>query len=356
VVSANTQRNLRNRAFALPAVLTTLTILTLIYLTVIIASENFFDETVQQKRELEFYIDALSAEAETAFWASTQPYNRVSLTIGAEPGPGMVDQPLVPKLSGQAIQFLNIDSTPYVWTRDTNSLSPKRLVQLQDDAGLVNTNFANEQTRVRLFQLAGLPVSAAQTLSAELQDYIDNDDLVSLGGAEYDNYQRSNKAVPPNRPMNSPIELNGLLSWRLSKAPNWAKASQLITAQYDSASFNINTASPEALSLMFGLTNAQAVAAVERRKTVPFYAISELGLSDNNEQLYTYPNGQYHFIISDPDHGFRYRSRFILTPQNQDRPVWVDLETLQRFTPRDNPKPNGVSTFPKPGRSAEFER
>ena len=356
MVSAADRQGHLKQAFALPAVLTTLTILTLIYLTVILASENLLNETLDQKREMGFYIESLSAEAETAYWAATQPYNRTALTIGAPPSAGMLDEPLSQALSGEPIQYLKFDSTPYVWTRDGSDLSPKRFVQIQDDAGLINLNFASPQTRVRVFQLAGSSASAAQTLAAELQDYVDDDDLLSLGGAESDDYKRDRRPPPPNRRMSKPAELYGLLSWRALRPPNWGKVLPLITTQYDTSSFNINTASPEALSLVFGLTEAQAAAAVERRKSTPFYGISELGLADNNEQLYTYPNGRYHFMITDSAHKFQYSSLLIITPQNQDRPVWVDLQTLQRSTPRDTPKPNGVSAFPKPGRAPDLSR
>jgi hypothetical protein len=343
-------------AFALPAVLTTLTILTLIYLTVIVAADDMFKETLQQRRELDFQIDALSVEAELSYWATTQPLNRNAISIGAPPGLEIYNQPVVPGLASKPIKFLRIDGTPYSWG-EADAQGPSKLkVQVQDDAGRINFNFASPQTRMRLFELAGLSTSAAQAMAAQTQDYIDNDDLIGLGGAEYQDYQRAGLSPPPNRALNAPAELYGLLGWASNRPPNWAEAAELTTIQYDSSSFNINTASPKTLSVMFGLTEAQANAAVERRRTTPFYAISELGLADNNEQLYTYANGRFHLIISDNVRGFQYRSRLVLTPQNQDRPIWVDLETLQRFTPRDDPEPDGVSAFPKPRGAPDSSR
>jgi DNA uptake protein ComE-like DNA-binding protein len=318
------------------------------------AADDLFNETLDQKREVDFQLKALSIEAEFSYWATTQPTNRMALAIGAPPGIEVFDQPAGPNLSGKSIQFLNIDSTPYAWTPDGSNLP--LIVRIQDDAGLVNLNFAGADTRRRLFELSGLPVNVAQNLAAQTQDYIDADDLVSLGGAEFEDYQRAGKPPPPNRPLNSLPELYGLLGWASNRPQRWSDVSRLVTTQYDSSSFNINTASADTLSLMFGLSGTQARAAVERRRSKPFYAISELGLADNNEQLYTYANGRFHLMISDNTGGLSYKSRLILSPQNQDRPIWVDLDTLQKVDTRDNTKPDGVSTFPKPSVASNGSR
>lgn len=333
--------------FALPAVLTTLTILTMIYLTVMVAGDDFFKETLQQKRELDFQQEAMSAEAELAYWATTQPPNRNALAIGAPRNGGVTNAPLIGGAAQTGLQFLSIDGTEYAWR--TGERDSGLAVAVQDDAGLINLDFATIETKARIFELAGLEPKDAQTLAAQAQDLMDTDDFISLNGAEYEDYRRANRPPPINRPLGNLFELYGVLDWDRLRPAHWAEVSTLLTAQYDSAAFNVNTAPPQALSLALGLNPAQAQAAIERRRINPIYSISELGLVDDNERLYTYPNGRFHFTAIDHRFGLKYSSRLTLTPDDADRPIWTDLESVQRITLRGNPKLDQLPAFPKPG-------
>ena len=339
--------------FALPAVLTTLTILTLIYLTVIVATDDLFKETLYQKRELDFQLQALTAEAQLAYLATTEPTNRNAITIGAPRSFGMTDQPAVASLSDKSVQFLMIDGASYAWSPKPDRNAGALTVQVQDDAGLINLNFVDIATNKRLFEAAGLDANLAQGLAAEFQDYTDTDNLIHLGGAEKDDYRRENRPIPPNRPIGQPTEIFGLLAWGKTPPPKWSEVATGVTAQYDSTTFNINTAPPQVLQLMFGLTQAQTQAASVRRRSAPFYSLTELGLADDSERLYTYPNGRLHFTILSDKYGFRYTSRLSLTPESPDRPIWIELESLQRFTPSDEPKPDNLPAFPKPASATD---
>jgi type II secretory pathway component PulK len=334
--------------FALPAVLTTLTILTMIYLTVMVAGDSFFKETLQQKRELAFQLDAMSAEAELAYWATTQPPNRNALAIGAARNGGVTTLPIIRGSAEAGLQFLKIDGTDYAWRSPRGGDESALAVAIQDDAGLINLDFATIETKARIFELAGLEPNDAQTLAAQAEDLMDSDDFISLKGAEYEDYRRANRPPPLNRPLGNLFELYGLLDWDRLRPPRWTEVSTLLTAQYDSAAFNINTAPPQALSLALGLNPAQAQAAIERRRINPIYSISELGLVDDNERLYTYPNGRFHFTAIDHRFGLKYSSRLTLTPDDADRPIWTDLESVQRITLRGNPKLDQLPAFPKP--------
>ena len=352
------QRRLAHQkaGFALPAVLTTVTILTIIYLTVIVATHDLLKEAVYQKEESRFLLDAMSAEAELAFWVATEPETRNALSIGAPRQSGLTDPAAIEALQGGGIRYLRIDATDYAWRRNADPMAPDLILTIQDDAGLINLNFASQEVRERVFEAAGLDAGAAQVMASQLTDYIDGDDFLSLGGAEFKDYERVGRAPPPNQTLNNPAELYGLLGWKNNPPPNWDKIAGRITTQYDTASFNINTATSETLSLVFGMTERQAEAAIARRGSQPFYSVSELGLADDNERLYTYANGRFHLTVFDSERGFRYTSRLSLIPDNPERPIWIELESMQRYKPRDKPRPDGLPTFPKPGRASDPSR
>ena len=342
--------------FALPAVLTTVTILTIIYLTVIVATHDLLKEAVYQKEESRFLLDAMSAEAELAFWVATEPETRNALSIGAPRQSGLTDPAAIEALQGGGIRYLRIDATDYAWRRNADPMAPDLILAIQDDAGLINLNFASQEVRERVFEAAGLDAGAAQVMASQLTDYIDGDDFLSLGGAEFKDYERAGRPPPPNQTLNNPAQLYGLLDWKKNPPPNWDAVASLVTTQYDTASFNINTASAETLALVFGMTERQAEATIARRGSQTFYSVSELGLPDDNERLYTYANGRFRFTVFDSERGFRYTSRLSLIPDNPDRPIWIELESLQRFKSRDNPRPDGLPAFPKPGRASDPSR
>jgi len=86
-------------------------------------------------------------------------------------------------------------------------------VSLQDEAGLVPINTANEDVLRDLFELAGASSVASRALSAELSDYIDYDFDVRPGGAERIQYRHAKLSEPPNEALRNWVEIKQLRSW-----------------------------------------------------------------------------------------------------------------------------------------------
>lgn len=84
------------------------------------------------------------------------------------------------------------------------------IVQIQDVRGLVNLNYINE--RLLINTLKGLEVKGKdlRVLVDSLQDWVDNDDLKRINGAEKQYYESLNKVAPRNNILTSTLELKSV--------------------------------------------------------------------------------------------------------------------------------------------------
>ncbi|MGR8934452.1 MAG: hypothetical protein ACU837_08710 [Gammaproteobacteria bacterium] len=85
---------------------------------------------------------------------------------------------------------------------------------LQDEAGLVGLNFADDSILVKLLNSFGVPPDKSPALVAKLQDYIDPDDLYRINGAEKNNYASAGLAPPANHALVATQELLHVLDWK----------------------------------------------------------------------------------------------------------------------------------------------
>jgi DNA uptake protein ComE-like DNA-binding protein len=317
--------------FALPTVLTVVTILTLIFMTCILALHDLFDQTQAALAASEFERAAASAEARFAYLAATEPLGPTSLRIGADREPVGIDRPVnaLASANHNPILDLKLDGRPYSWS-ETPGDGRTYQISIQDEAGLVNVDFEPSATLLRLFSHYGADQNLTARLTDELADYIDEDDLARLNGAEADAYRAAGLPVPPNRKLRRPTEISGLLSWRKLSTMQRREISQVVTAQPDLNSININTAPADALEIMFGVSRAQADQAIADRERAPLSGPLQLGATSfDDERVYVFPNGRLRFRFIDPKNGFLYRSEISLTPGHQDRPVWIQDQLSQ---------------------------
>jgi hypothetical protein len=181
---------------------------------------------------------------------------------------------------------------------------PSIVVQVQDEGGLFNVSTINEASVGRYLEALGLKAEQARHLAATLADFIDDDDLHRLNGAEKDEYKRAN--VPP--PANGPLRENGDL-WRVLDWRNAFTPQQRLEVQETSSAVlipslsNINTAGPAALMAWFGLTREQADQVMKERLKQPLMAtditrITGVNHIDDDFRLYTSPSRRVRLRVS----------------------------------------------------------
>jgi type II secretory pathway component PulK len=294
--------------FVLPSVLFVVAMLTLVFLVAIQSLNSLAEETRRAKSGAQFEASALSLEARATFLAATRPLAPAAILRG---------------WSQSAAPALMLDGRAY-------AAAPALTLSAQDEAGLINVDALTQPAMANLFAALGAPPAWQAVMVDRLSDYMDADDIKRANGAEADDYLRAGLPPPPNAPIRRRAQLVGVMGWREAvPAAAWRAFSDNVTADPSSVDVNVNTAPPLALRVMYGLSQAQAHAAIARRETATFTGLEDFGraagvpLVGDAERVYSFPNGHFALKIQDRDSGWAYRSRLLLSPEDSVRPFWI---------------------------------
>ena len=317
--------------FALPTVLAIMLVVSLTFATCILALKGLRDETRETLASLEFERAAMSAEARLAYLISTEPLGPEGLRIGANRlaanqrgGAALLEQGIA------TLSLLRFDDRPYRWLESGDeTVDAPYLVQVQDEAGLVNLYHADPAMLGRLFQHAGLDEDQAELLATELTDF--------------------NAQPPPAEPIRRISEIYRLPSARdLISDKAYRTLRALAAVHPDSRAANINTAPPEVLKAWFDLTDDQAAQALGDREAAPFGSPNDIGaVVIDNSINYAFPGGRVRFTMVDPRTGQTYRSTLVMTPTSPVRPVWTENSRMQRQPPPPEPALDELEDFPE---------
>jgi len=237
---------------------------------------------------------------------------------------------------------IRLDGTPYQGLEDMR-------FSLQDDRGLLSVNWAAPILRQSFYRSVGVPSDQWDGLEAKLLDYQDADELHRLNGAEKSEYDKLGLPPPTNRTLATPLELRRVLGWNEILAG--MDDSQLLSmfTMTRGADLNINTAPPQVLGLLPGLTSENTARIVELRRTTPFLstwqAQQNFGIGIAFEEglaLFAKPSGN--LILWDHRSGARHLLHWTLTPFEVNGPPWrIDYEVI---LPRGNESDQAVVGSP----------
>lgn len=204
---------------------------------------------------------------EVVYAFATRPVTSRGLEVGDGIARPHVDDILSSTAAlAQSSQFVAFDRRPYVMESD-----PNYVVQIQDGRGLINLNRITPQLLRRLLAFYDAPETLRNQLPDTLQDWIDEDELTRLAGAEFPDYERRRRIPPSNARLITPMEAQNILGW--DEIPQmWEddlKAPLFSTCS--SNGFNPNTA-PEIslLTHMPGITEDAAKYVIEERQRTAF--------------------------------------------------------------------------------------
>ncbi len=231
------------RGFVLAATLWMLAILTVFAV--------YFAQRIQRARELTqlaathaaALLDLSNTRAEILFRIATTPFSIYGLGTSAN-------------------DAIALDDRPYLEPGDT-------LVRLQDNRGLLNLNLADDDRLDRFLNVLGAPATSRAALIDALRDYIDEDDLKHLNGAEATDYAAAGLPAPRNAKLVTPMEARRIYGWA-AVAQLWQdNLLPRLASTSGSYSLNPNTASWQVLATMRGMTPEGALAIVQARKLAP---------------------------------------------------------------------------------------
>ncbi|MBB5745334.1 type II secretory pathway component PulK [Brevundimonas variabilis] len=344
---------LRPRAgFALPAVLAVTGVVTLVFLVAITALASLNAEARSARDRIRFMQGAMTAEAAIAYLAATNPIDSQSIVIGGQRTLDVFD---TASLAEDANAGVGTPSHLHLDGRSYDLAAPQSLtIQIQDQAGLINLAALDSFAQRRLFGLIGVAENEAPQLIAAFRDYVDTDDLRQIDGAEAAQYGTDG---PANRPLRRASEWLSVKGARAAVDPAlWRRIRPDLVYDRTSNGVNVNTMTPAAIAVVFGLSAEQAQAAIRARRQAPFLSINafetvtgQANLGDP-ERVYTFPTRRMVYTIHDSRSPWTYRGRLTLTPTGNEQPFWID-QTEQTEAPRRAVAPKTDATpFPDPTR------
>lgn len=220
---------------------------------------------LQQKAEAELVF--ANIENELVYAMATRPMSPRGLEVGADITRLNTDDVMAQMApTFQSSNYIAFDGRAYIPENNTDYL-----IHLQDGRGLLKLQAGAAAPIQRLLTLFDVPETLRNQLPDTLADWIDDDDLTRLAGAEASDYERRRRLSPTNAQLLTPMEAQSILGWdEISEI--WAAdlESPLLTT-CSVTGFNPNTA-PETVLLSYipGLTKTAAAQVIERRQTEPF--------------------------------------------------------------------------------------
>ena len=214
---------------------------------------------------------------------------------------------------------IELDNRPYRGSGDD-------IIRLQDNRGLLNVNFPQQDMISRLLGQLGVPVEKRSAMIDTLLDYTDSDDLKRLNGAEAPEYTALGLPPPPNDWMTSPYQLNNIIGWR-DQPEVLKKLLQFVTTSRVTG-FNPNTAPLEVLASLPGASLETAAALIKARNEKPFYTVGQLasfttGALDPGYFLF-YPGDSIRITQQSNKLPWAVQYSVTITPRSQDAPWHID--------------------------------
>ncbi len=119
---------------------------------------------------------------------------------------------------------------------------------LQDEAGLFSVLLPAPTTLDAFLRFQGVDNAHVAPLRDAFLDYVDEDDLKRLNGAEADDYRREHRQPPANRRLYNPAEISRILGWDALPPATLARIRDSVTPYY-SGGVNLNTVPKDLLPL-----------------------------------------------------------------------------------------------------------
>ncbi len=268
-----------------------------------------------------------NAKSEIVYAVGTRPMTHRGLETGQDmKRPDITDMMSVMSADFSSSSYIAFDGRPYVLQSN-----PDYAVQVQDGRGLVNLNFITPDLLRRLLALYDAPETLRNQLPDTLADWIDEDDLTHLAGAEKTDYERRNRLPPANAALLTPREAQNILGWdEVPKLWEDDMKSPILTTCAVSG-FNPNTA-PKAALLTYipGLTDQSATQVAEKRLESQFrHARDFMTAADvivPNEAFFFSVSPGNCMIVDFTNRVTNERVRFSLSfiPLSQNQPWQVD--------------------------------
>lgn len=308
---------------------------TLWMLAILAVTAGYFAGRIQHARELvqlaQAHAQALrdlhSARAEILFRLGTTPFSLHGLGSSAD-------------------RAIVLDDRPYLATGDT-------LVHLQDNRGLLNLNAVDDIRLDRFLSILGVPPARHAALIDAMRDYVDEDDLKHLNGAEAADYAAAGLPPPRNARLVTPMEARNIYGW--GDVPQLWQDNLLprLTATGSSLFLNPNTAPWQVLATAGNMTPEAARAVIQARKMTPIADAKQVealtGIQVHNDpfrqDVMPFPADSVRITQQARTMGWGWQYNVTLTPAGDTGPWRIDYSYRVELSSID-PARHAIQSLP----------
>ena len=163
-------------------------------------------------------------------------------------------------------------------TGDTYAGLGQTRFSIQDEGGLVSVNTPRFPPFEALLERIGLDQEEIRQVVARVDDYIDTDHTLNLGGAERHDYRDQGKAPPLNWIMSSPMELGQVLGMESLIPPESRSQLWPMLTMRPVSNYNFNTMHPEILAALLELDEYGVRGVLEEREKGPLTRQTQLAM------------------------------------------------------------------------------
>ncbi len=312
---------------------------TLWVLAILAVAAAYFAERMQDAKRLaeqatmraQALVDMSGTRAEILFRAATTPISLYGL-------------------GASATDAIALDDRAYYGLGDS-------LVRLQDNRGLLNLNFARDDQLERFLNVLGVPAARRAAMIDTLRDYVDEDNLKRLNGAEAADYAAAGLPPPRNAKLITPLEAKNIYGWKYATSLWQANLLASLTTTSSSYSVNPNTAPWQVLATISGMTPAAAQAIVHARRSTPVVHAAQVegltGIAVSTDpytaDVITLPADSVRLTQQARGMGWGWQYNVTLTPMSDAAPWRIDYFYRVALTSNDSAK---QITIPLPALAA----
>jgi general secretion pathway protein K len=214
-------------------------------------------------------------------------------------------------------------------------LADSLTIRIQDERGLIGINTADDAWLTRLLSQIGVPLEQQPRLMDGLKDYIDDDNLRRLNGAERAEYAQRNLPPPANDFLRAREELANVIAWqplltnlrRADERNGTVLSEQFLNLFSVSRHFgvNINSAPAAVLATIPGIDPSKVPLLIDQRRAKPFVSFGELAPFTNaplDSDLTGFVGANdWRITLEKADLPFLLECQLTMTPGDRERPV-----------------------------------
>ena len=290
-------------------------------------------DAIEAKRALQAELERRSTEATVIYLLATGRMNHRGLILEEEQrfSDSLGDGEHLPE---QGDGELLAEGTVYAGLGETR-------FSIQDEGGLVSVNAPRSAPFQALLVHAGLSSADIEQVVSRVEDYIDADDTLGLGGAEHHDYRQRGLPPPLNWIMSSPHELSKVLGIEEAIPPGrWLALWPLLTMR-PAYGYNFNTMPPEVLALLLDLDEWALRRLIEEREKVPVLRLSRIALLTGRHldidemEIRMLPSSFIRVSVWRDGDGSRVLAGLELTPFGESAPWRKDYRYSEPVSPRN---------------------